>query len=158
MNSVFSLLRNLWMQREFIGIDNADFNQELVQAFVFFSSTSTIVCVGILTQLTFEDIWIGSNRSPITVIERRLGRLVSKSVESGTTSQEGIIEVGQNNRGLCWHCFYLQKITFLTEPYRIWLGLTLKINRILTAVKGIQLKQAWILNGGVLRYLTSCEE
>jgi len=35
------------------------------------------------------------------VIGRRLGRSVPKSVESGTTSQEGIIEVGQNNRGLC---------------------------------------------------------
>jgi len=44
------------MQREFVGIDNADFKQELVQAFEFFSSTSTAVCVGILTQLTFEDI------------------------------------------------------------------------------------------------------
>ena len=107
MNSVFSLLWNIWMQREFVGIDNADFNRELVQGFVSSWSTSTVVCVGILTQLTFEGIWIGSNRSPTTVIGRRLGRSVPKSVESGTTSQEGIlIEVGKNNR-LCWYCFYL---------------------------------------------------
>ena len=127
------------MQREFVGIDNVDFNQELVRGFVFFWSTSTVVCVGILTQLTFEGIWIGSNRSPTTVIGRRLGQSVPKSIESGTTSQEGIlIEVGKNNRGLCWYCFYLQKITFLTEPYHIWLGSTLKINRRQTAVKGIE--------------------
>ncbi len=31
--------------------------------------------------------------------------------------------------------FYLQKIAFLTEPYHIWLGSTLKINRRQTAVK-----------------------
>jgi len=141
MNNVFSLLWNIWMQREFVGIDNADFNEKLVQGFVSYWSTSTVVCIGILTQLTFEGIWIGSNRSPTTVIERRLERSVPKSVESGTTSQEGIIEVGQNNRGLCWHCFYLQKITFLTKPYRIWLRLTLKINRILTAAKGIESKE-----------------
>ncbi len=135
MNSVFSLLWNIWMQREFVSIVNADFNEKLVQGFVSSWSTSTVVCVGILTQLTFEGIWIGSKRSPTTVIERRLGRSVPKSVESGTTSQEGIIK---NNKGLCWRCFYLQKITFLTEPYHIWLGLTLKINRRQTAAKGIK--------------------
>ncbi len=93
-----------------------------------------LIFTDILIQLMFEDIWIDSNRSFISVIERRLERSVSKSVESDTTSQEGIIKVSQR---LCWHCFYLQKITFLTKPYRIWLGLTLKINRILTAVKGM---------------------
>ncbi len=74
MNSVFSLLWNIWMQREFVDIDNADFNEELVQGFVFSWSTSTVVCVGILIQLTFEGIWIDSNQSSTTVIERRLRR------------------------------------------------------------------------------------
>ncbi len=101
------------------------------------AASKGLIFAGILTQLTFEGIWIGSNRSPVTVIGRRLGRSVPRSVESGTTSQEGII---QNNRGLCWHCFYLQKITFLTQPYHIWLGLTLKIIRILTAARGEQKK------------------
>ncbi len=44
---------------------------------------------------------MGSNRLPTTVMGRRLGRSVPKSVESGTTSQEGILMVGKNNRGLC---------------------------------------------------------
>ncbi len=134
MNNVFNLFWNIWMQREFVNIDNTDFNEKLIQDFVFFWSTSTIVCVDILIQLTFEDIWIDSNQSFTSVIERRLERSVFKSVESGTTLQKGIIK---NNRELCWHCFYLQKIIFLTKSYHIWLGLTLKINRILTAVKGI---------------------
>ena len=143
MNSVFSLLWNIWMQREFVGIDNADFNQELVRGFVFFWSTSTVVCVGILTQLTFEGIWIGSNRSPTTVIERRLGWSVPKSVESGTTSQEGIlIEVGKNNRGplgalLILFLFTKNNLFDRALPH-IWLGSTLKINRRQTAVKGIR--------------------
>ncbi len=154
MNSVFSW--NLWMQSEFVDINNADFNQELVQGFVFSWSASTVVCIGILTQLTFEGIWIGSNRSPTTVIGRKLGRSVPKSVDTGTISQEGIlIEVGKNKRGLCWYCFYLQNITFLTEPYHIWLGSTLKINRRQTAVKGIVAqKLTTVLNPNVTR---SCQ-
>ncbi len=71
-----AFLWNIWMHREFVGIDNADFNQELVRGFVFSWSTSTVVCVGILIQQTFEGIWIGSYRSPTTVIGRRLGRSV----------------------------------------------------------------------------------
>jgi len=74
------------------------------------------------------------------VIGRRLGRSVPKSVESGTTSQEGIIEVGQNDKGALLTLFLFTKNNLLTEPYRIWLALTLKINRILTAVKGIVLE------------------
>ena len=113
MNNVFSLLWNIWMSREFVDIDNANFNEELVQDFVFFWSTSTIVCIDILIQLTFEDIWINSNRSSTTVIERRLEWSVSKSVESDTTSQKDIIEMSKNNKELCWHCFYLQKTRFV---------------------------------------------
>ena len=44
-----------------------------------------------------------------------------------------MIWMSKNNRRFV----YLQTITFLTEPYHIWLGLTLKINRRQTAVKGI---------------------
>ncbi len=33
MNNVFSLLRNIWMQKEFVNINNADFNQELILSY-----------------------------------------------------------------------------------------------------------------------------
>ncbi len=97
-------------------------------------TSKELIFADILLQLMFENIWIDLNQLSVIVIKHKLKWSVFRSVESDTTSQKDII---QNNKRLCWHCFYLQKIIFLTQSYHIWLELILKINRRQTAVKEI---------------------
>ncbi len=108
----------------------------------FFENSSSFKRCYLFYLLTFTTV---IKTLSFSVIKHRLERSVSKSVESDTTLQKDIIKMSQNNRELCWHCFYLQKIMFLMKSYWIWLELILKINRILTAIKEIVLKQEFIL-------------